>query len=595
MPGKGACEFNLEWLGYTGADQNGSRGNGWLGHIHPEDHAQLWIAANSSAGDSTGIIEVQIRESTGAFHWFLLRWTKAISLDGALEHTSFVALDIHGRKLAEQARDARATEVDAILQHVPTMIWRTTATGEMDYANERYLTVWGRSYDGVKGWGWKDSIHPDDMPGIVAYWSEQVKTGCDGVYQFRVGNPERGYRWCVSRCTAHIDAGGKVQAWYGASFDIQEQKRAEERLSRSEAFLRQSQSISKTGSVGVDLVSGEIYWSDETYQVLEIDPSVPPGFEVMLERAHPDDRSHMAATIDQFRIGSSIIDVEHRLVMRDGRVKYVRFLADHASAGIDAGVSLGVLTDITAAKQVEEANQKIEAELSRITRIATMSEVTASIAHEVNQPLSAILTSCQACLRWINRPLPNLMEAGQALKQAIDSARQASDVIGRLRAVFSRKETERTNLNLNALISATLPLLREQTARHRAAVSMDLAGDLPSVTGDPVQIQQVLINLITNGLQSPNANAGSDRKLHVCTKDNDDGLVIVAVTDDGQGIEADHMERLFDPFFTTKSDGMGMGLSICRSIVEAHNGRMFAKNNKQGGATVGFTLPSSAQ
>jgi PAS domain S-box-containing protein len=476
-----------------------------------------------------------------------------------------------------------------MLDNAPTMMWRTSASGEMDYANDRYLEAWDRTLEEVKGWGWKDSIHPDDRQGLVDYWEKHRLTAEDGMYEFRVGSPERGYRWCLSVCSPRLDAAGEVVEWYGATFDIQPRKEAEERLRRSEAFLRQGQMISMTGSVALNRVTGEHYWSEEAYRIFGLDPTVTPGFEAVLTCVHADDLAQVKAAIGRIECGEIDVRLEFRAVMPDGAVKHLMVLMNPAHAEDDGENVSGVIMDITAAKIAEEEMHRAQADLTRVTRIATMAELTASIAHEINQPISGILTNGEACLRWIDRPRPDLTEAREAVERAVLGARRVSEVVRQLRAIFARKAPEPTRFQLGSVVRSTLPLLRTHMNQHRASIAIDLAGMEPGILADQVQVQQVLINLIMNGLQAPRT-AGVDRRLIIATS-HGQREVTLTVSDNGPGIDEDRLSAIFEPFFTTRSEGMGMGLSICRSIVESHGGTIFARNNTSGGATVGFAFP----
>jgi PAS domain S-box-containing protein len=469
------------------------------------------------------------------------------------------------------------------------MMWRTTASGEMDYANERYLEAWDRTLEEVKGWGWQDSIHPDDRQGLVAYWEAHRLTAEDGMYEFRVGSPERGYRWCLSVCSPRLDPGGEVVEWYGATFDIQPRKEAEERLRRSEAFLRQGQMISMTGSIALSRVTGEHYWSEEAFRIFGLDPTVTPGFKAVLTCVHADDLAQVRAAIERIESGEIDVRLEFKAVMPDGAVKHLMVLMNPAHAE-DGGENVsGVIMDITAAKLAEEDMHRAQADLTRVTRIATMAELTASIAHEINQPISGILTNGEACLRWIDRPRPDLTEAREAVERAVLGARRVSEVVRQLRAIFARKAPEPTRFQLSSVVRSTLPLLRAHMSQHRASIGIDFADEEPRILADQVQVQQVLINLIMNGLQAPRT-AGVDRRLIIATS-HGEHEVTLTVSDNGAGIDESQLSAIFEPFFTTRSEGMGMGLSICRSIVESHGGTIFARNNTSGGATVGFAFP----
>jgi PAS domain S-box-containing protein len=582
---RGADGFNKPWTLLSGLPEEQLAGDGWLNLVHSDDRAKFaFLSAPSTVGGPCSF-DVRIREEAGRYQWFLVSCGRP---DRAYRRT-LVALSIEERKAAELQTECELSDVRAMLDNAPTMMWRTTASGEMDYANERYLEAWGRTLEEVRGWGWKDSIHPDDCQGLVAYWEAHRFTAEDGMYEFRVGSPERGYRWCLSVCSPRLDCEGEVVEWYGATFDIQSRKEAEERLRRSEAFLRQGQMISMTGSVAMNRVTGEHYWSEEAYRIFGLDPAVTPGFEAVLTRVHPDDLAQVKAAIGRIERGEIDVRLEFRALMPDGAVKHLLVLVNPVHAEDDGENVSGVIMDITAAKLAEEEMHRAQADLTRVTRIATMAELTASIAHEINQPISGILTNSEACLRWIDRPRPDLIEAREAVERAVLGARRVSEVVRQLRAIFARKAPEPTRFELGSVVRSTLPLLRAHMNQHRASIVIDLAGVEPDILADQVQVQQVLINLVMNGLQAPRA-AGVDRRLIVATS-HGEREVTLTVSDNGAGIDEDQLSAMFEPFFTTKSEGMGMGLSICRSIVESHGGTIFARNNGSGGATVGFTFP----
>lgn len=585
-PKLGACGFNRAWRLFSGVGEANLSGDGWLDFIHPDDRPKLvFLKGDASSAATPCSLDIRLEDQEGCYRWFLVNCGGS----NRCSRRALVAVPIDERKSRELETELELSDVRAMLDNAPTMMWRTTALGEMDYANERYLRAWNRTLDQVKGWGWKDSIHPDDRQGLVDYWDTHRFTDQDGLYEFRVGTAETGYRWCLSVCSPRSDDEGNVLQWLGATFDIEARKQAEERLLRSEAFLRQGQMISMTGSVALNRVTGEHYWSEETYRILGLEPSVTPGFEAFLTRVHPDDLDQVRAAIERVERGASDVSLEHRIVMPDGRVKHLKALVNPRHAEDDGVNASGVIMDVTSAKLAEEEMHRAQSELTRITRIATMAELTASIAHEINQPISGVLTNSEACLRWINRPQPDLTEAREAVERTVLGARRVSEVVRQLRAIFARKEPQPTRFNLGDLVRSTLPLLRSHMNQHRASVAVDLADDEPGILADQIQLQQVFINLVMNGLQAPK-RAGTKRHLVIETVRQED-RVTLSVSDNGPGIDEAHLSNIFEPFFTTKNEGMGMGLSISRSIVESHGGTIFAKHNVEGGATVGFTFP----
>jgi PAS domain S-box-containing protein len=581
----GGYGFNRAWKLFSGVAEECLSGDGWLTLIHPDDRVRLAFLRVYTSAAAPCSLDIRILDQEGRYRWFLV----SCGGSSASSCRALVALSIDERKSAELATEHELADVRGMLDNAPTMMWRTAASGEMDYANERYLEAWRRTLDEVKGWGWQHSVHPDDRQGLVDYWAAHRLTAGDGLYEFRIGTPETGYRWCLSVCSARLGDGGKVRQWYGATFDIEDRKQAEERLRRSEAFLRQGQMISMTGSVALNRVTGEHYWSEEAYRILGLDRCVMPSFETLLTRVHRDDLAQVLAAIERIKCGESDVSLEYRAVMPDGQVKHLRALVSPRHAEDDGVNASGVIMDVTAAKLAEEEMHRAQADLTRVTRIATMAELTASIAHEINQPISGVLTNSEACLRWLNRPEPDLVEAREAVERTVVGARRVSEVVRQLRAIFARTDPEPTRFDLGDLVRSTLPLLRSHMNQHRASVAIDIDDDAPSILADQVQIQQVLINLVMNGLQAPRT-IGAGRRLIIETS-HGGGNVMLCVSDDGPGIDEDHLPNIFEPFFTTKPEGMGMGLSICRSIVESHGGTIFVRGNAMGGATVGFTFP----
>jgi PAS domain S-box-containing protein len=250
--------------------------------------------------------------------------------------------------------------------------------------------------------------------------------------------------------------------------------------------------------------------------------------------------------------------------------------------------------DITERKRAEEALSKAQAELAHITRVLTMGELAASIAHEINQPLTAVVTNGNACLRWLTRSQPDLEEAKDAVRRIIRDGKRASEVIDRIRALLKRTETNRLPLDINEVIQETIALAQNEARRRSVAFQTDLARDLPSVLGDRIQLQQVILNLIVNGLEAMSSTSEASRQLLIKTQRHDSNEILVSVTDSGIGLEPEDAQRLFEPFFTTKNDGMGMGLSISRSIIETHGGHLWAVPNSDTGATFQFTVPTTA-
>jgi PAS domain S-box-containing protein len=368
--------------------------------------------------------------------------------------------------------------------------------------------------------------------------------------------------------------------------------RAEEALRRNEAYLAEAQKLSHTGSFGWDLPSGKIYWSQETFRIFEYEPSMEPTLELVLRRTHPEDKAMVRQVIDRVTKEHKNFDFEHRLLMPDGSVKYIRVVGRPTSGDAAGFEFVGAVTDITERKRAEEALQQAHAELVHVTRVTALGELTASIAHEINQPLTAVLNNASACLRWLAGESPDLDEAREAVGRIIRDGNRASDVIARMRALFRKGCAVKEQLDLNEAIKETTILTQSEIRRNKVALRMEMARDLPSVIGDRVQIQQVVMNLILNGIEAMSTLDERNREMLIRTQSSGGDEVLVAVRDSGIGLDPRSAERIFDAFHTTKPSGLGMGLKISRSIVEWHGGRLWAVPNHDRGATFQFTLPN---
>ena len=372
---------------------------------------------------------------------------------------------------------------------------------------------------------------------------------------------------------------------------IHHRKDAAIQVASKEAYLAEAQRLSHTGSFGWN-ASGGFVWSEETFRIFGFDRATQPTVESVIQRTHPEDLRRVRDFIERAPRDAGDRELEHRLMMPDGSVKYLRVVA-HA-LGDEAGeVSfIGAVMDVSAAKRAEEAVHDAQAALAQVTRMATLGELTAWIAHEVSQPLTGVVTNGAACLRWLDRAVPALDEARSSVVEMISDAKRAGDVVQRIRAIAKRTEPEKARLDINELIHDVARLVEREAAAYGASLDLELEPALPAVIGDRVQLQQVMINLVINAFQAMSSTTDRPRELLIRSQRYGDGRVLVAVVDSGIGIEAKNADKLFKTFFTTKPSGMGMGLSICRSIVEAHGGQVSAVNNAGLGATFQLIFPS---
>jgi PAS domain S-box-containing protein len=358
-------------------------------------------------------------------------------------------------------------------------------------------------------------------------------------------------------------------------------------LRRSEAYLAEAQRLSHTGSFGWDISSGKLYWSEESFRIFEYDRADQPTVDLVLQRTHPLDRGGVQQIIDHASQHGMILDFEHRLLMPDGRIKNVHIVGHPVfdDSG-DFAEFAGTVMDVTERQRAEEERQA----LAHANRVTTMGQLTASIAHEINQPIAAVISNAQAALRWLDMQPPNPQEVRESLGRIVKDGRRASEVIKRIRALVRKAPARKEPLDINDAIREAAALTRTELRRNGISLRTQLTDGLPLVPGDRVQLQQVLVNLIVNAIEALSVGDGT-RELTIVSDEAHSNHVFVEVKDTGPGLDQGELNRLFQSFYTTKPDGMGMGLAISRSIVEAHGGRLSAAPNEPRGAVFRFTLP----
>lgn len=370
---------------------------------------------------------------------------------------------------------------------------------------------------------------------------------------------------------------------------ITERKRSEEELRRSEAFLAEAQRLTSTGSFSWRVATDEITWSDGLYRIFELDPPLTPAR--IRTRVHPEDMILFDKMVEQARDRRNDFEWQYRLMMPDQSIKYLHTVA-HATYDQDGQLEyIAAVQDVTERRLSEEALAKARAELAHVTRVASLGVLTASIAHEVNQPLSGIITNANTCLRMLAANPPNVDGARETARRTIRDGNRAHEVIARLRALFGRKSDAMEPIDLNEATREVIALSSSDLQRNRITLQLELDNDLPFVTGDRIQLQQVILNLIRNASDAMNGINDRPKLLFIRTGRDEGDFVRLTVRDTGVGLAPQAIEHLFDAFYTTKNDGMGMGLSISRSIIESHCGRLWAAMNEGPGATLSFSIP----
>jgi len=381
-----------------------------------------------------------------------------------------------------------------------------------------------------------------------------------------------------------------AQVTHIASIAI-ERALSEAALKRSEAFLAEAQHLSRIGSFAWRMATNEITWSEQLYRIFEFDPQVTVTLELIGTRVHPEDLTLLQDMIERASSAASDFQYEHRLLMPDHSVKYLHMIA-HGTRNEDGELEyIGAVQDVTNRQLSEEALGKARSELAHVARVMSLGALTASIAHEVNQPLSGIITNANTCLRMLAADPPNVDGARETARRTIRDGDRAAAVITRLRALFSKKDATVESVDLNEATREVIALSLSELQRNRVILRSELADNLPPVAGDRVQLQQVILNLVRNASDAMSGIDDRPRQLLIRTEPVEGGQVRLSVQDAGVGFDPQVMDRLFDSFFTTKNDGMGIGLSVSRSIIASHHGRLWATLNEGPGATFSFSIP----
>jgi len=496
------------------------------------------------------------------------------------------------REIVESNEELRLQA--GLLQHLPVSAWTLKPDGTPEFVNHVWLEFSGQSLDFVRSHpeAWMNAVHPEDRETAARSFWNGVRLGQGFAFETRSLRAKDGtYRWHLQKAVALRDAEGKVLKFVGTTTDIDDQKRAEEELQRKEGLLADGQRLSLTGSFSWRLDSDEFAFSDEACRIFDFQPDAPVTLEQIRGRVHPDDVSLFSEKMVASRTAGEPHDDEMRLLMLDGSVKYVHAVS-HAARQQDGRLEyIGALQDVTGQRLAEEALSKLRSELAHVARVTSLGALTASITHEVSQPLTGIVTNANICLRRLTADPPNIDGASEAARRAVRDGNRASEIIARLRTLFRKKEATAESIELNEAAREVVALCSDELQRNHIMLRQELASDIPRITGDRVQLQQVILNLLLNASDAMSGVDDRPRTLVITTERDEGDGVRLTVEDTGVGIATQDMGRLFDAFYTTKSDGMGMGLSVSRSIIERHGGRLWATGNDGPGATFSFFVP----
>jgi PAS domain S-box-containing protein len=488
--------------------------------------------------------------------------------------------EIAEREGAQEAVRRSEDRLRLVIDTIPQQIWSSPPDGSLDFFNAQWLSFKGFSQEEVQGQGWQRMLHPGDRERVVRAWRESVANGTPYEQEERHRGADGQYRWFLARGVPLRDAEGRIIRWYGTNTDIDDRKEAEGRL-RLVIDTLPALVWSKLPDGSADFLNQRF----REYTGLSVEEGLGWGW---MNAFHPEDRAE-----EEWRAAFAAgepFEKEARLRRADGVYRW--FLLRAAPLRDERGNVVkwyGTTTDIEDRRRAEEALQEAQDKLAHVTRTQAMGELAAAIAHEVNQPLTAIVTNANFSLRQLKGSTANLDELRTAITEIGNDATRASAVISRIRGLLVKGSPRRMELDINKVIQEVITLLRNELTRNHVSLRTDFASNLAPVSGDPVQLQQVLINLVVNAIEAMRLYPDRTRELRIRSAKNAHGI-LVQVQDSGPGIKPELVDGIFEPFFTTKAEGIGMGLAISRSIIESHGGQLSLVSASRG-ALFQFILP----
>ena len=594
---RGTPEGELDYLNqraveYLGHTAEGLAHGRWIELVHPDHRdatVRRWLQSATTGTSYNDIY--RLRRADGQYRWIQSVGEPFRDVDGRIVHWYGLVIDIDDQRRTEEALRESGREARLIVDTIPGLVATLTAAGEVEVVNDQVIDYCGQDLEAMKQWGTNGTVHPDDLPRIGPTFAQSIAAGEPYDFEARIRRFDGVYRWFQVRGLPLRDSHGHLARWYVLLSDIDERKRAEEALTRSEAFMTEGQHLARVGNFAWRVATDEIVWSEQLYRIYELEIGAPVTLELIRTRVHPEDITLLEKMVEHARDGGRDFEWQYRLLMPDHSIKYLHAVAHAIHDRQGQQEYIAAVQDVTARRLSEEALDRARSELAHVARVTTVSALTASIAHEVNQPLSGIITNAGTCLRMLAADPLDIEGARETARRTIRDANRASDVVVGLRALFAKKEFTLEPLDLNEMMREVIALSLSDLHRHRVILQSELADDLPTVTGDRIQLQQVVLNLLRNAADAMVAVDDRPRHVLIRTEREHDDRVRVTVRDAGIGLDRQSMEKLFDAFYTTKSGGMGIGLSVSRSIVERHHGRMWAEQNDGPGATFAFSIP----
>jgi PAS domain S-box-containing protein len=554
--------------------------------IHPEDlpHTIQRVREGGAAGLPYEL-EHRMRRSDGVYRWFHYRTAPLRDEKGSIIRWYGLVTDIDDLKRAQEQARQNEHQLRLILDNIPGSVFTMTSDGEMEQVNQHVLNYFGKSFDELRDW--TSVTHPDDVDSVRAVLEHGLATGTAWESTSRALRADGVYRWFQTHGRPLCDAEGRVMRWYCVNDDIDDFKRAQEDARLSERHLR----------LILDNIPGYVFTLTPTGEIEQLNRQIMEFFGLPFEElldwsrvTHPDDLEQARTRLQHAITTETSWHNEVRALRADGVYRWFQ------TRGLPLRDTNGrilrwycLLVDIDDLRRAEETSRSIQARLSKASQLAAVSELAASIAHEVNQPLAAVIANGHACHRWLAADPPNVERALLSAQRTIRDGNSAAEVVARIRSLFRHAPPSKQLLSLNDVIEEVARIIADDLLSKGVFLRLRLQADLPLAPVDRVQLQQVIANLARNGIEAMDAIEGRTKELTISSS-MVEGEIIVEVKDVGLGLNDDASS--FDPFVTTKPNGMGMGLSICRTILDAHAGRLWSVPNAPQGATFGFAVPA---
>ena len=508
----------------------------------------------------------------------------------------FLAAVIEERATGETERRESESRFRIVADSAPVLIWMAGVDKLCTFFNKPWLKFTGRSLEQEVGNGWAEGVYPDDLQKCLKIYTEAFDARKAFVMQYRLRRYDGEYRWISDQGVARYDSNGKFSGYIGSCVDVSDLLKKDEALREFEERVVLAAEATHHGVWEFDTATNELWMSDKARALFRFDPEARLDMAVVQRRVHPDDRALRESAITQAIETQGDYALEYRILLPDGNLRWISGRGRCVTGKDGKGKRLiGVSVDITPQKVAEADALRHREELGHMSRVAAMGELTASIAHELNQPLAGITSNASAGQRFIDRGDIDLNELRDLLGDITDDARRAGDVIRDIQTMVRKGRSARQAVNLNDLVIKVARMVNPNAMLQSCQLETLLEPNLPAIEADPIQLQQVLLNLVINAFDAMHETPVTNRKVVIATERNGDGAICASVRDYGVGIPAEALERVFEQFFTTKPKGLGIGLAIVRSIIQSHGGTIVAENANGGGARFYFTLPASAK